>query len=362
MLELLASFTQDTRLLQLTTPLGSNKLIVECMRGEEGLSQCYEFRLTLLSTDAAIAAKSLLGQPALLELLTAASRDELRPFHGHITAVESLKADGGFARYAITLAPWYAFLAQGRDSRVFQDQNVVEILEAIFGGWQSLGKLVPAWRFELSDPGVYPKRSITTQYQESNLAFAERLMSEEGLFYYFEHAGDAASPSLGSHTMVIADHNGSFKPNSQSLVNFTQPGAVMKQDSIDRWRTESRLLANAVEMRSWDYRAVNDRPVSSFSGADDNGTTLTSRDTPGAYAYQSREQGQRIADNQMQALDAARETHVGAGTVRTLAPGTTFTLQGQAQFDLADSDDARQSRFEKSTHIKKLTLSIKAAI
>ena len=360
MLDLLASFTQDTRLLQLTTPYGTDKLIVECMRGEEGLSQCYAFKLTVLSTDPAIPAKSLIGQPALLELLTVASREHLRPFHGHITAVESLKADGGWARYAITLSPWYAFLGQGRDSRIFQDKTVIEILDAIFGAWKSLGKLIPAWRFDLSDPAVYPKRSITTQYQESNLAFAERLMSEEGLFYYFEHEGDAGSPSLGSHTMVIGDHNGTFKPNSQALIHYTQPGAVMKEDSIDRWRIESRLLTNSIEMRSWDYRARDDRPVSSASAVADHGIMLVSRDTPGAYVYQSRQQGQRIADNQMRALDTARETHIAAGTVRTLGPGTTFTLQGQAQLDQAEGDDGRSFLVVRVVHLAHNNLSMAA--
>ncbi|MES2319855.1 MAG: type VI secretion system Vgr family protein [Pseudomonadota bacterium] len=364
MFDLLTRFAQDTRLLQLTTPLGGDKLIVECMRGEEGLSQSYELKLNVLSTDAAISARSLLGQPVLLELLTAKSRDDLRPFHGHITSVESLKADGGFARYAITLGPWYAFLVNGRDSRVFQDKNVSEILDAIFGGWQALGKLAPAWRFDLLDPSVYPKRSLTTQYQESNLAFAERLMAEEGLFYYFEHTGDAESPSLGSHTMVIADHNGTFKPNSQARINFTQPGAVMKEDSIDRWRTEFRLRTNAVEVRSWDYRSTNDRPVSSVSAAIDNGTTLTSHDTPGAYAYGTREQGQRIADSQIQAFDTARETHIGAGTVRTLAPGTTFTLHGQAQLDRADGDVERTFIVRRVVHLahNNLSMETKAAV
>jgi len=98
MLGLFNKFTQDTRLLQLTTPLGPNNMIVEAMRGEEALSRCYEFKLTVLSLDAAIASKTLLGQPALLELLTATSRHRLRPFHGHITSVESLRADGGLAR------------------------------------------------------------------------------------------------------------------------------------------------------------------------------------------------------------------------------------------------------------------------
>lgn len=352
------TLSQNARLLRLATPLGADKLIVECVRGEEGLSMPFEFKITVLSEDAAIAAKSLLGQPALLELLTAASRDQLRPFHGHITAVEALRADGGLARYALTLSPWYAFLGHGRDSRIFQDKTVFDILDAIFGAWQSLGKLVPAWRFDIGERAAYPKRSITTQYQESNLAFAERLMSEEGLFYYFEHSGDAASPSLGSHTMVIADHNGAFKPGAQDQVRFTQPGAVMKEDAIDRWRSEARLLTSAIEMRSWDYRTRNARPVLAASTNASGAAALTSRDAPGAYGYQTRQQGERIATAQIQALDAARHVHIGAGTVRTMAPGTTFTLHGQAQCDAADSDAGRSFTVVRVVHLAHNNLSM----
>ena len=351
MLELLQSLTQHSRLLRLTTSLGSSKLIVERMRGTESLSEPYEFKLDVLSTDAAIAAKSLMGQPALVELMTASSRMELRPFHGHVTAVESLGSDGGVSRYALTLSPWYAFLAYGRDSRVFQDKFVFDILDAIFGGWQSLGKLAPCWRFDIRDRAVYPRRSITTQYQESNLAFAERLMAEEGLFYYFEHKGDASSDTLGSHTMVIADHNGTFKSNAQPHVDYTQSSAVMKQDSVDRWRTEMKLLAGDIRLRSWDYRTLQDRPVGATSASETRTPILTSNDTPGAYAYPSREHGERVAQNQMQALDAMRETHIAAGTVRTFAPATTFTLHGQCQIDRAAGDDARTFVIVRVVHL-----------
>jgi type VI secretion system secreted protein VgrG len=289
------------------------------------------FQNDALSTDAHIPLKSLLGQPALLELLTATSRDNLRPFHGHITKVAMNGSNGGFARYTLTIEPWTAFLAHTSDSRIFQDMTVFAIVDAVFEAWQGQGTLVPAWRFDVADEALYPRRSLTTQYHESDLAFIARLLHEEGLFYFFEHTGDAGSATLGSHTVVIADHNGAFKPNAQESVNFTQPGAVMKVDSIDRWRTETRWSTNAVELRSWDYRAVNDRPVSALDASD--APVLTSRDTPGAYAYSSREQGQRIAERQVEALAAARQQHVAAGTVRTLAPGTTFTLHGHAQFD-----------------------------
>jgi uncharacterized protein involved in type VI secretion and phage assembly len=74
MLALLDSLTQENRILRLTTPLGPEHLVAECLRGEEGLSQPYRLALTALSGDGAIPLKSLLGQPVLLQLMTAAWR------------------------------------------------------------------------------------------------------------------------------------------------------------------------------------------------------------------------------------------------------------------------------------------------
>ena len=351
---LLRAFTQETRLLQLSTPLGHNRLLAECVRGEEGISQGFRFHVSALSTDANIALKSLLGQPVLLQLLTATSGDDLRPFHGHVTGVEMTGANAGLARYQLIVEPFTAFMALGRDSRVFQDKTVFDILDVVLGAWQGKGRLAPEWRFDIADRNIYSVRSLTTQYQESDLAFAERLMNEEGLFHYFEHAGDPDSPSLGSHTMVVADHNGAFKPNSQAKVNFTQSSAVMKTDALDRWRTEIRKQTDAVELSSWDYRRLNSRPV---GAAGSDGAQLTVRDSMGAYAYETREQGQRRADNLLQALVARKEVHIAAGTVRTLAPGTTFAIYGHAQHDLAANDEERTFLVVRTVHLMHNNLS-----
>ncbi|WP_082551452.1 type VI secretion system Vgr family protein [Massilia sp. Root351] len=343
-------FTQASRLLQLATPLGADVLLAERVRAEEALGEGFRVRIDALSTDAGLGLRALIGQPAVLQVLSQEAGAP-RAFHGHITAAELGGADGGFARYALTLEPWTAFLAHGRDSRVFQDATVFDILDAVFARWHGQGKLAPAWRFDIQDRAQYPRRSLVTQYQESDFAFAERLMSEEGLFYYYEHSADPASPSLGMHTLVVADHNGSFQPNPCGEVRFTQPGAVMKQDSMDRWRTEFRLGTNAVELLSWDYRALDVRSVSAAS-ADPagDGAPLASRDAPGLYAYVSREHGQRIAQRQLEALEAQQEVHVGAGTVRTLLPGTTFTLSGEATLDAAGGD-ARTMLVVRAVHL-----------
>jgi len=352
---LLASFggfTQDTRLLRLTTPLGKD-LLAECMRGEEGISRGFRFVIDALCAEAAVSLRSLVGQPALLELLCAET-GFLRPFHGYVTSMETRGANGGFARYTLILESWSSMLSLGRNSRSFQDMSVFDILDVVFGSYAGRARLAPAWRLEIADRSIYPKRSLTTQYQESDLAFVERLMHEEGLFYFFEHEGDPSSPSLGSHTMVIADHNGAFQPNRQAQVEFTRPGAVMKADSIDRWRTESRLQTNAIEMGSWDYRSLRQRRVS-VSGS--HGELLGSRDVPGQYAWETREQGERLVENQLQACEAARQVHVAAGTVRTFMPGTRFTLHGYARFDAAADDDSRSFVITAATHLMHNNLS-----
>lgn len=357
MVELCPHFTQDTRLLRIETPLGPDQLLVESFRGEESLSKNFCFDVSLLSTDAHIPLKSLLGQPASLTLLTANPGMKWRPFHGYVTSARCVGANGGFARYAVTIEPWSAFLKLGRDSRMFQDKTVFQILDGVFESLQGKGKLALKWRYDIADQRVYPSRSLTCQYQEANFAFAERLMHEEGLFYYFEHSPATNNGDLGSHTLVIADHNGAFQPNVQNEARFTQPGAVMRDDSVDRWRITTRSVIGATGLQSWDYRSMSSRPVEASMGADGGARIPTSRDTPGAYGYATRTQGHRIADNQLQALHVAKEHHIGAGTVRTFAAGTTFVLRGHAHLDQAENDDGRTFAITRVVHVAHNNLS-----
>jgi hypothetical protein len=81
-------YSQETRLIRLSTPLGEDVLVPECVRGEEAIGRDFSFQISALSTNADIGLRSLIGQPALLQLLTAADDDQLRPF------VELMKKTG----------------------------------------------------------------------------------------------------------------------------------------------------------------------------------------------------------------------------------------------------------------------------
>lgn len=375
---LLGGLTQTVRLLRLHTPLGTDRLFAEDIEVWEGVGPCdgpalgdesrdvdagaagreravtqwtsdaslgptrAGLRLVVhaLSPDAHLQLKTLIGQPALVELLCQESRSEMRPWHGHVVAAALMGSDGGLARYRLVVEPWLAALAHCVDAWVFQDMSVPQILDEVFAGYDGQGRLVPAWRWDLADASVYPKRSLCIQYHESDLDFVLRLMREEGLVCWWEHDGDAASPDLGRHTLVIADHNGAFARSTQPVVRFTASDHTFAQDSLTRWCDVARVTSARVAMRSRDHRGLGDRPVEAAVGAASSTPSVISGlavvDVPGAYAYEDTAQGERLARVQAQALAAVRRRGVAQGPWRRAQAGTAFTLADHPRHDGSD--------------------------
>lgn len=268
-------------------------------------------------------------------------------WHGHITQAALVGSNGGLARYCLVIEPWLAFLAHRQDSWVFQDASVIDVIEELFNDYQAQGKLAPAWRFELADAAVYPKRSLCIQYQESDLDFINRLLLEEGLFCWWEH--ESANPegqgdTLGTPTLVFADHNGALTPGKQPRVRYTQSGASLAEDSLTRWRTQAAVHTAHIEQASQDYRsnggavALRAQSQSALNAPDSLGD-LTLTDIPGLYAYEDSAQGQRLALRQMQALDAQRHQARAAGTLRQAAPATRITLAEHPLHQFGSADD-----------------------
>lgn len=334
--------TQHARLLRLHTPLGTDALVAERVEVDEAIGPLPEgsdapaaatqLVVHALAGDAHLELKSLIGQPVRLDLLTADG--SLRPWSGHVTRFALLGSDGGLARYRLVIQPWLAFLAHNQDSWVFQDQTVMEIVDDIFSGWAGQGVLKPQWRWDLTDPSVYPRRSLSVQYNESDLAYVHRLLREEGLFYWWEHDSKGQE---GSHTLVIADHNGALQPNAQSRVRFTQAGAVLKEDSLTRMETHARVRTASLELASADYRTLGLRAQNQTGqNLPANLQHLSAADVPGAYAYEDSAQGERLLKRQIEALDAQRHQSSATGTVRTAAPATHFTLVDHPVHDGSD--------------------------
>ncbi|MGP1667371.1 MAG: type VI secretion system Vgr family protein, partial [Rhodanobacter sp.] len=257
------------------------------------------------------------------ELLSADSRTNLRPFHGHVTAFERVGSNGGMARYRLLIEPWLSLLRYRQDSYAFHDLTIIEIVEQVFAHYTK-GVATPAWRWELTDRAVYLKRSLTTQYQESDAAFVQRLLVEEGLFYWFEHTGDVGSPTLGTHTLVLADSNTAFHPGRVATVRYHRSDATEKDDTIQHWAPTRRWQTGQLARASWDYRTLSTRPAQ--AQADGPAAGAIDDDTAGPYAWPNRAIGQRRAQQHLDARHVSSAVINGSGSVRRLAPGKTFQL------------------------------------
>ncbi len=211
------------------------------------------------------------------------------------------------------IEPWLAFLRHRRDSFLFQDMSVIEVIDSLFGDYNGQGRLVPAWRWSLRDASVYARRSVITQYEESDFDFVTRLLAEEGLFYVFEHEA------------VQGDANDVFIDNAQATIRFGWADATASEDVIDRWQGARRWQTNAVSIASWDYR-VNAKRSAQLGAQQqrEGGPPLTLQDTdyPGQYWFEDSAQAQRSARVMMEALEVRSRQFDGEGSVRTLVPGT----------------------------------------
>src|SRR5206468_3164569 len=102
-----------------------------------------------------------------------------------------------------TLVPWAWLLTRTADCRIFLDDarakwSVPKIVLQIFRD-----NAQSAFKDSLS--GTYQSLEYTVQYGESSLAFVNRLMEREGIYYFFDHEEDV-------HTLVMADDASAHEP------------------------------------------------------------------------------------------------------------------------------------------------------
>lgn len=322
---LFRGWSQHSRFLWMRSALGADALIAESLRGWEAVGDGgFRFELTALSENARLDIGKLIGSPMLIEWQAAEGRDTRRPIHGHVVAAELIGSNGGLARFRFTIEPWFALLRQRVDSYNYQNASVVDISEQIFG-YYARGAITPSWRWALTDPAKYRKRSLTAQAGESDLDFVQRLWAEEGIFYWFEHEGDANASNFGQHTLVLADSNRQFKPDDPVVIGFHQTSDGDPAGNIQNFMAARRWRIGQVMRASWDHRSLSTRP----SEATVKGAVMpgVDRDVAGPYAYQTAAIGDYRAQQQLDAQRVSASRSEGCGTRRDMRPGLRFAMR-----------------------------------
>lgn len=321
---------QNRRLIKLTTPLSADQeLLVDTFVGNEGLSTLFHYDLSLISQDAHIELKSLIGKPALLEIELAEGGARL--IHGYVNDFASGGSDGGLAYYSATLVPWLWMLSRRFDSRIFQDQTVEQVLTQVFAGYGSL----PSVQFNLTRP--LKPHSYITQYRESDFNFVQRLLDQEGLFYYFEHSHE-------QHTLVIGDNSTLLTAlPEQPRIRFHSTSVTETADAITHWSGSRQLLPSRMAVQTFDYKQPrNALPVvmDSINQQGDVGP-FEIFDFPGQYTHGDYDTGERLVRNRLEALEVQAKVFAGSSNCRAMRTGHTFELQHHYEHDQGSPDDRR---------------------
>src|SRR6185437_14299074 len=186
-------FAQSDRPIQLTTPLGADKLVAQTIQGHEAISELFSFRIDALwqTPNDPLAFDQLLGKNVTVSVATL---DDKRYFNGIVIGITQASQEELFTHYRLDIAPDVWKLTRNVQCRIFQQKTIPDILKAVLGGYTT--------DFQLH--GTYEPREYCVQYRESDFNFASRLMEEEGIYYFFKH-------STSGNTMVIGDTPQTFQ-------------------------------------------------------------------------------------------------------------------------------------------------------
>lgn len=231
----------------LSIPSCSSVLDVEDFNGSEGLSRNYYYDILFTSADKDIQANQFLRQVATLTMnggkLGFMTTQKI--VHGVITDFQRLSGSADEARYHITLTPYLSLLdKQFRTHRFFINKSVPEVVGEILQEHALHG-----WEYEFTLTQTYPKREQINQYQESDLAFIERLLAEVGIFYFF-----TLQPDTRTEVVHFADQQSAYEFDKRLALNSPSGMSDSGADSVWGLNILHQVAPAGVTTKDYNHR------------------------------------------------------------------------------------------------------------
>ena len=295
---------------------------VVAFTGREALSQPFEFEVRLVSRDPGVDPADVLGAAASL---VRHRGTEPVPVHGVVAEFDLGAQTPDRAEYRAVLVPRLWRLGLARQSRVFQDVTVPDVVRAVLADHGLAG----ASRFDLSE--AYPRSEYVVQHQESDLAFVQRLLEREGAWFSFDHA------EAGADVLVVADTHGRFPalepgPSGAGDVAYRPASGLVRDraEAVDQLAVRDRLVPGRVVLKDYNYRTPEaDLTVD---------TAVEGGGPEEVYAYgnhyKTTAEGDRLARVRSQELACRRRTVSGSGDVAGFRAGAAFALSGHPRGNL----------------------------
>lgn len=280
----------------------------------EVISRPFEVEVEFYTRDPGFDVESCVKTPMLLKVVD--EKGGTRFFHGVVDRA-------AFARFAqdrfyfqVHLVPALAALAHREDCRIFQDKSIVEVVTTIFTEAGFAADV--QWQLK----GTYGKREFIVQYRESTLNFVARLLEDEGIFYFFDHAASG-------HTMIVADTEDAFVLTAGApAVEFALgQGLVDSAETLPRFTRTRTLRTTNVQMRDYDFEKPQLKPESTQAKKD--GFPSLWYEYPGGFTKSA--DGNRRATARMRELRRDTDVCRGQSHAIGLRVGVPFMVSSAAE-------------------------------
>ena len=318
--------SQERRLLRLDFPHGDGPadcvLLVDTLKAEEQVSRDFRFEAELLSDNAHIALKAMMGRMVTVSMV----RDDgtLRHFNGYVGEFRLLRADGGFAAYRMVLQPWLAFARLRQDNVSFHGQSVMQLTETTFAHYEQRD-----WKTCLQ--GDDPQLTCANQHNETDYNHLHRRWEALGWHYWYEHRADG-------HTLWLSDNSTLAElidgEDSSGAMPFHSGSGSQEDDGVKQWQAVRQLGSGLLTLGSFDYKHPRPQRATGYS-LNRQGDVFAHelyQDT-GAYGYKDSDDGEQLAQRRMEESDHLRQYFEAGGNHRLAQAGRCFTLSGHFSAD-----------------------------
>ena len=295
------------------------------MTGHEHLGQMFFYTAELLG------AVNLLGKPKevkLHKLLNTHATlkmkvDEVeRYFDGIVTRAKRGDKRGRYETYTLTLQPCLWLTTRAKNSRVFQDKSVKDIVTKVLADYD--GDI--AWR--LDSESDYPKLDYCIQHNETDFNFISRLIEEVGIYYFFEHDD-------GKHTLVFIDAMAKHESRTDSSA-LKWSNSMKEEHTVTDWQVQEEARTGKTMLTEYDYLA----PTTDIKGEDSADDPADGMDDIEWYEHPAlvvqnsakpdKQDAATAATNRakvrMGELISLHSSVTGASNARDMGVGVTFKL------------------------------------
>ena len=129
----MADSIQAKARIQIDTDVGRDVFLATGIIGQEAISRPYVYNLTLISKDFGIHPEQILGTKVGIRVRKE-QEDAYRGLSGIVMGFAGGELHAKrreYRNYTMRVAPWLTLLDQGVDFRIFQDKDVLQIIDSV---------------------------------------------------------------------------------------------------------------------------------------------------------------------------------------------------------------------------------------